>query len=162
MVMLVALLVLGPNKLPEAAKQIGKAISEFKRVAGGFQNELKGALDQVTEPVKSTMATLTSSVTDTINAQPSSQQDRSASLSTTSVDQSHESAALVPDEAPITSLAHLIEAPKTSAEEISPSSIDETPHHDPAFLNGHDVGGDPQPTVTVVPTNSDFDSISFS
>ena len=41
---LIALIVLGPQRLPEAARQVGKAMGELRRISSGFQNELKGAL----------------------------------------------------------------------------------------------------------------------
>jgi Sec-independent protein translocase protein TatA len=44
MVILVAgLLVLGPKRLPEAARQVGKAMAELRRVTGGFQAEMRDA-----------------------------------------------------------------------------------------------------------------------
>jgi len=43
-IMLVALMVLGPNKLPEAARQVGKAINELKRLSSGFQQEMRDAM----------------------------------------------------------------------------------------------------------------------
>jgi len=44
-IMLVALLVIGPTKLPHAARQVGQFLGEFRRIANGFQNELKTAMD---------------------------------------------------------------------------------------------------------------------
>ena len=44
-ILLVALLVLGPNKLPQAARQVGHFLGEFRRIADGFQAELKSAMD---------------------------------------------------------------------------------------------------------------------
>lgn len=41
---LIALIVLGPQRLPDAAKQVGKAMGELRRMSSGFQNELKDAL----------------------------------------------------------------------------------------------------------------------
>ena len=49
-IMLVALLVLGPSKLPDAARQLGKAVAEFRKVSGGFQRELRAALESEPEP----------------------------------------------------------------------------------------------------------------
>ena len=49
-ILLVALLVLGPNKLPEAARQVGRAMSELRRLSSGFQSELRDAMQ---EPVQS-------------------------------------------------------------------------------------------------------------
>ncbi len=52
-IFLVALVVLGPTKLPEAARQVGKIMGEFRRLSAGFQNELKSAMD---DPVARAMA----------------------------------------------------------------------------------------------------------
>ncbi len=43
---LIALIVLGPQRLPDAARQVGKVMGELRRVSNGFQAELKGALDE--------------------------------------------------------------------------------------------------------------------
>jgi Tat protein translocase TatB subunit len=50
-VLLVALIVLGPEKLPGAARSIGKAMTEIRRMSSGFQAELRDALQ---EPVDGT------------------------------------------------------------------------------------------------------------
>lgn len=42
---LIALIVLGPQRLPSAARQAGKAMAELRRMSSGFQQELKSALD---------------------------------------------------------------------------------------------------------------------
>jgi Tat protein translocase TatB subunit len=47
-IMLVALIVLGPQRLPDAARQVGKAFTELKRVSTGFQNEFRSTMDEVT------------------------------------------------------------------------------------------------------------------
>jgi sec-independent protein translocase protein TatB len=44
---ILALLILGPNRLPEVARQAGKLLSDLRRMSGSLQTELKGAL---TEP----------------------------------------------------------------------------------------------------------------
>jgi sec-independent protein translocase protein TatB len=43
-ILLVALVVLGPQKLPDAARQIGKIVGEFRRISSGFQREMQSAL----------------------------------------------------------------------------------------------------------------------
>lgn len=43
-IMLVALIVLGPKKLPEAARQVGRAITELKRISSRFQQEMSEAM----------------------------------------------------------------------------------------------------------------------
>jgi sec-independent protein translocase protein TatB len=47
-VFLVALIVLGPNKLPDAARQMGKLMAELRRLSGGFQAEMQAALREPT------------------------------------------------------------------------------------------------------------------
>jgi Tat protein translocase TatB subunit len=47
-ILVVALLVLGPTKLPEAARQVGKAMAEFRRVTSGFQAEVRDAFQEPT------------------------------------------------------------------------------------------------------------------
>ncbi len=44
-IFIVALIVLGPNKLPDAARQAGKAMAELRRMSSGFQRELKDAME---------------------------------------------------------------------------------------------------------------------
>lgn len=43
-IFLVALIVLGPNKLPDAARQAGKMMAELRRLSGGFQDEMRAAM----------------------------------------------------------------------------------------------------------------------
>lgn len=45
-IMVVALLVLGPEKLPGAARQVGKAIGEVRRLGAGFQAEMRDAMQE--------------------------------------------------------------------------------------------------------------------
>ena len=40
-ILVAALLILGPTKLPEAARQVGRAVAEFRRVTSGFQAEVR-------------------------------------------------------------------------------------------------------------------------
>lgn len=48
-IMLVALLVLGPNKLPEAARQVGRVLGQLRRLSAGFQAEMRDALREPIE-----------------------------------------------------------------------------------------------------------------
>ena len=43
-ILLLALIVLGPQRLPDAARQIGKVMGEVRRMSSGFQQEMKAAL----------------------------------------------------------------------------------------------------------------------
>ncbi len=41
---LVALVVLGPEKLPGAIRQFGQVVGELRRISAGFQSDLRGAM----------------------------------------------------------------------------------------------------------------------
>lgn len=43
--LIVALIVLGPEKLPEAARAAGRLLNEFRRVTGGLQEEVREAFE---------------------------------------------------------------------------------------------------------------------
>ena len=48
-----ALLVFGPKKLPEIARQVGKALNEFKRASNEFRSQIEselGNLERETKP----------------------------------------------------------------------------------------------------------------
>ncbi len=42
---LIALIVLGPQRLPDAARQVGRVMGDLRRISSGFQQELKVAFD---------------------------------------------------------------------------------------------------------------------
>lgn len=44
-ILVVALLVLGPERLPEAARQVGRFLGEIRRIGGGLQAELRDVMD---------------------------------------------------------------------------------------------------------------------
>ena len=52
--LLLALIILGPEKLPDAVRKFGKTYAEFKKVTTGFQTELKSALDEPMREMKET------------------------------------------------------------------------------------------------------------
>jgi sec-independent protein translocase protein TatB len=49
-ILVIALIVLGPQRLPDAARQIGKTMGDLRRLSTGFQNEVRGALDTADDP----------------------------------------------------------------------------------------------------------------
>jgi len=55
-IFIVALLVFGPNKLPELARQVGKGLAEFRRVQHHLRNELDDAIHSVMEDDKPQVA----------------------------------------------------------------------------------------------------------
>jgi sec-independent protein translocase protein TatB len=44
---LLALLVFGPKKLPEIARQVGKALNEFKRASNEFKAQIESEINQL-------------------------------------------------------------------------------------------------------------------
>ena len=44
-ILVVALIVLGPKRLPEAGRQVGKAIAEVRKWSQSFQDEIKSVTD---------------------------------------------------------------------------------------------------------------------
>ena len=57
-ILLVALIVLGPTKLPTAVRQVGRVLGEVRRIGAGFQQELREATEPIREPLRETKATL--------------------------------------------------------------------------------------------------------
>ena len=68
-VLLVALIVLGPERLPEAARQVGRFVSEVRRIGAGFQAELRDAVN-TTVATPSTTAPTTDAGTPAPGAPP--------------------------------------------------------------------------------------------
>ena len=52
--LLVALVVLGPEKLPDAVRKFTKAYTEFKKMANGFQGEFRQVLDEPMRELRET------------------------------------------------------------------------------------------------------------
>ncbi|MBM4268233.1 MAG: twin-arginine translocase subunit TatB [Deltaproteobacteria bacterium] len=46
-ILVVALVVLGPRRLPEIARALGKGLAEFRKVTGEVNKELQGARDMI-------------------------------------------------------------------------------------------------------------------
>ena len=49
-ILLVALLVLGPDRLPEAARQVGRVVAEMRRITTNVQTEVRDAINVSTQP----------------------------------------------------------------------------------------------------------------
>lgn len=49
-ILLVALIVLGPDKLPEVARQVGKVVGEMRKISTGFQREIQEAMRVPDDP----------------------------------------------------------------------------------------------------------------
>jgi len=53
-VLLLALVVLGPEKLPDAMRKAGKAYAELKKMSSGFQSEFRAAIDEPLREIRDT------------------------------------------------------------------------------------------------------------
>lgn len=54
LIMVVALLIFGPKKLPEIGRSMGKAVRSFQEASKEFENEFKREADQLEQAVKTT------------------------------------------------------------------------------------------------------------
>jgi len=83
-ILLVVLIVLGPDKLPETARKIGNVVGEVRRMSMGFQDEMRSAMHDVTrsqpprpslEPVTDDAAASTSPTSPTAATEPGDHTD---------------------------------------------------------------------------------------
>lgn len=51
-ILVVALLIFGPKKLPEIGRSLGKALKGFQEASKEFENEFKREAQQLEEPTK--------------------------------------------------------------------------------------------------------------
>jgi sec-independent protein translocase protein TatA len=73
LIMLVALLIFGPKKLPEIGRSMGKAIKGFQDASREFESEFKreaDRLEQTVSPVTQTSAEVTSAATPVVTTSP--------------------------------------------------------------------------------------------
>ena len=60
--LLLALIILGPEKLPEAIRKFGKTYAEVKKVSTGFQTELRSAMEEPMREMQETANTLRTAI----------------------------------------------------------------------------------------------------
>src|ERR1700710_2606621 len=53
-ILILALVVLGPDKLPDAMRKFGQFYGEFKKMSTGFQTEMRNALDEPLRELRGT------------------------------------------------------------------------------------------------------------
>ncbi|MUL38247.1 TatA/E family twin arginine-targeting protein translocase [Gloeocapsopsis dulcis] len=54
LIMIVALLIFGPKKLPEIGRSMGKAVRGFQEASKEFENEFKHEAEQIEQAVQTT------------------------------------------------------------------------------------------------------------
>ena len=52
----IALIVLGPNRLPQAARSLGRLVATLRHMSSGFQEEVRSALAEPSEMVNSAVS----------------------------------------------------------------------------------------------------------
>lgn len=51
LILMLALIVLGPERLPDAARKIGRAVGQLRDLSGSFQREIRDAFEETTGPI---------------------------------------------------------------------------------------------------------------
>lgn len=67
-ILLIALVVLGPEKLPEAIRRVGRIYAELRKMSSGFQEEFTSAIREPLDEVRSTTQMVTKSLDFTAEA----------------------------------------------------------------------------------------------
>lgn len=84
-IFLLALLVLGPERLPKAMGQVGRAVAQMRKLSGGFQDEIRRAMDPIEAPFRPGQETLKGpmpSVTDEVRVVSTDDGDPGAATNT--------------------------------------------------------------------------------
>jgi len=67
-ILVLALLVLGPERLPQAARTMGRWMGQFRKLTGSLQAEVRDVVDEVMRPVNETATVATQSFTSTFES----------------------------------------------------------------------------------------------
>jgi sec-independent protein translocase protein TatB len=69
LILVLALVVLGPERLPHAARTVGRWMGELRKVTGSLQAEVRDVVDEVMRPVNETATVATQSFTSTFTSE---------------------------------------------------------------------------------------------
>lgn len=72
-ILLLALIVLGPEKLPEAIRKFGRVYSEIRKISNGFQSEFKSAFEEPMRELRETAQLTRDAVLKPLNDEPAVQ-----------------------------------------------------------------------------------------
>ena len=73
--LIIGLVVLGPEKLPDAIRRVGRLYGELKRMSSGVQSDLRKVMDEPVKEMMKTTNSMKSLFTDTANDLHSVAQD---------------------------------------------------------------------------------------
>ncbi len=104
-ILLVALIVLGPDQLPKAMRTLGQAMAEIRKVSSGFQTEMRNVIDTIDTTAKDAVSTKTSS------SKPTSSGDETSTATSASTSGGH-----------VEEVAARNDAPRTSGASAAPSN----------------------------------------
>jgi sec-independent protein translocase protein TatB len=133
-ILLVALIVLGPEKLPDAVRKTGRVIGELRKMSSGFQAELRDAFDEPYREVKGSVDSARQTLKDTATSVKSGFDVTPAEAKPTSSPSAApaapapappELAAEAPESAPSAASAHEAGAPEGEGEP-APLAADDT------------------------------------
>lgn len=159
-ILLLALVVLGPEKLPDAIRRFTQAYSEFRKMSSGFQSELRSALDEPMREMRET-ANLMRDAADPskIVAEAEAEQRLRDEARTAPGDDAPG------DDAPVTDAAEADDAPRRDADPDAAPAADAAPEADitpdtegaaaPVGFdtNGDQPAGEPEPADGVPDTD---------
>ncbi len=133
LILLVALVVLGPDKLPDAARQAGRVVNEFRRISSGFQTELRNAMK---DPVAAALEERQIPSPDPMAAYVRQEEEKQARAAEEAAADADEAATDVPDSP---------DAGATTGESTAPDGItDDATPVDAASAPDSDVPTDPE------------------
>ena len=69
-ILLLALVILGPEKLPDVIRRVGKTYAELKKLGQGFQDEFKSAMEEPAREMRETADLLRKSIDTSTEASP--------------------------------------------------------------------------------------------
>lgn len=72
-ILLIALVVLGPEKLPEAIRRVGRIYAELRKMSSGFQEEFTSAMREPVDELRSTSQMMATSFDVTAASSPEEQ-----------------------------------------------------------------------------------------
>jgi sec-independent protein translocase protein TatB len=73
-ILLLALIVLGPEKLPEAIRKFSRVYNEVRKISNGFQSEFKNAFDEPMKELRETAQLTRDAVLKPLKEEPEVQQ----------------------------------------------------------------------------------------
>ena len=79
LILAIALIVIGPKKLPDLAKYLGRAIGEFKNAASDFKESID--INNDIKDVKNQFGNISDNIQGTVDVKPDLQQDKQSELS---------------------------------------------------------------------------------